>query len=121
MSQFKVDIVKIGYCYVGGLGCQLTRHCVVITNKNKVIDISALLNNNKHNLKEIIDEDSIKYYIFAELDCSEYSRLLEEETYNPELKKGLVIYEKIMIQYLYENNLEVNDYDFNKYLLPLTK
>ena len=110
---FEVGAVKIGYCYVGGEQYYLVRHCVIIDPDNKVIDPCVFFKNGFEDVKKKIENQDIKYYVFASLDRNEYINIAENIDTDLDFRKALKEQEKEVLEFIKENNLEINEKEYN--------
>lgn len=108
---------KIAYCYVGGRKHYMQRHCVVINDKDEIIDFTVPL------MYESIEEarkvaSNIDYYIFKVLNSDEY-RDLVKITNEPDFK-GMFQEEELNAYInLSSKGLEFNKDEFSYYIRPL--
>lgn len=116
INDYKNGKYKIGYCYVGGEDHLLTRHCIIITDKDEIIDVTTLLIYNLEELNKIVESSDIRYFVFAELDSMQLYFALEKSNNNPALKDILMKKEKELYEYIKNTNLEINSIDFNTYI-----
>ena len=104
---------KLGYCYmdIGFIGL-LVRHCVIITEDNKLIDVTAFASDNEK--ERILRRD---YYIFEELDDKQVFKMVNATNHadNSRSRKELKAYKE-----LFENNIffQLNEGDFLEYVFP---
>lgn len=118
-QEYQEEKYKIGYCYVGGEGQQLVRHCVIVTDDNKVIDISSMLKYDIIELEMVSKAKDVKYYIFAELNSMQLFFALEKDDNMVGLKNSLKDLEKELYDYTLDKGLEINIIDFNEYIKDL--
>lgn len=103
--------LKLGYCYVDiGFYGVLIRHCVLLTEDNKVIDVTALLTDDKERLK------ARNYYLFDSLDDDGVFEMVVNTGYadNIKSKTEAVEYKNIVK----DSHYTINEYDFYRYIFP---
>lgn len=120
-SKYTSGEYKVALSYVNvGLGIWI-RHCITVTDKNEIIDLTAMT-------YSTFDEESVREYdIVKVFDYEEYNKLVEgaydevEETYRcdlPNLKEEYDFYKSRKDKDMF---YQVSEYDFFTYILPLLK
>lgn len=117
-EKYRTGEYKVALAYVNvGLGIWI-RHCVTVTNKNEIIDLTMMAGRSDSNRE---------YDIVKIFENEEYNALIEqaydekEENYRcdfPDLKEEYDFYKSRKDKDIF---YQVNEYDFFEYIFPLLK
>ena len=69
--------------------------------------------NSFEDVKKKIENQDIKYYVFASLDRNEYINIAENIDTDLDFRKALKEQEKEVLEFIKENNLEINEKEYN--------
>lgn len=119
-EKYRNGELKVALSYVDiGLGIWI-RHCVTVTDKNEVVDLTYMAGRS-------MKGENRQYDIVKVFDYEEYNSLIEqaydekEENYRcdfPELEEEYHFYKSRKDKDMF---YQVNEYDFMYYIIPLLK
>lgn len=119
-KKFEAGEYKVALSYVDvGLGIWI-RHCVIVTDKNEVVDLTYMAGRST-------DGENRNYEIVKVFEYEEYNTLIKQaydkkqENYRcdfPDLKEEYDFYKSRKDKDMF---YQVNEYDFFEYIFPLLK